>query len=78
MIPSLEILHNDQLIINNRHELIGRIFYMLEKSLNQTEEVEQKTYIHQLCTTALLNLYTQLKPGLFSIGKENFHNFLCI
>ncbi|CAF4599116.1 unnamed protein product, partial [Rotaria sp. Silwood2] len=62
LIPSLEILHNDQLLINNRHELIRPIFRMLEKSLNETNEFEQKTYIHQLCTTALLNLYTQLKP----------------
>ena len=36
---------------------------MLEKSFNQTEQFEQKTYIHQLCTTALLNVYTKLKTG---------------
>ncbi|CAF3430204.1 unnamed protein product [Rotaria sp. Silwood1] len=71
LIPSLEILHNDQLLINNRHELIRPLFLMLEKSLNQTNEFEQKTYIHQLCTTALLNLYTQLKsdecnPDIFN------------
>ncbi|CAF2088985.1 unnamed protein product [Rotaria magnacalcarata] len=71
LIASLELLHNDQLLITNRHELIRPLFVMLEKSLNQTEEFEQKTYIHQLCSTALLNLYTQLKsdecnPDIFN------------
>ncbi|CAF4430074.1 unnamed protein product, partial [Adineta steineri] len=51
------------LLINHRHELIRPLFLILEKSLNQTIDFEQKTYIDQLCTTALLNLYTQLKPA---------------
>ncbi|CAF0784428.1 unnamed protein product [Adineta steineri] len=63
LLPSLELLHNDQLLINHRHELIRPLFLILEKSLNQTIDFEQKTYIDQLCTTALLNLYTQLKPA---------------
>lgn len=63
LLPSLELLHNDQLLINHRHELIRPLFLILEKSLNQTPDFEQKTYIHQLCTTALLNLYTHLKPS---------------
>lgn len=65
LLPSLELLHDDQLIIEQRQELIRPLFLILEKSLNQTTDFEQKTYIHQLCTTALLNLYTQLKAGRF-------------
>lgn len=64
LIPSLELLHNEQLIVNHRSELIRPLFHIIEKSLNQTEEFEQKTYIQQLCTTALLNVYTKLKSGL--------------
>lgn len=70
LLPSLELLHNDQLKINQRQELIRPLFRILEKSLNQTDEFEQKTYIQQLCTTALLNLYTQLKPGFYSNKKK--------
>ena len=81
LLPSLELLHNDQLKIDNRQELIRPIFHILEKSLNQTEDFEQKTYIHQLCTTALINIYTQLKPGFYLIkfflffGKFIFEYF---
>jgi hypothetical protein len=70
LLPSLELLHNDQLILNHRQELIRPLFQMLEKSLNQIEEFEQKTYIHQLCTTALLNVYTKLKPGFYILKKK--------
>ncbi|CAF1260717.1 unnamed protein product [Adineta ricciae] len=71
LLPSLELLHDDQLIIEQRQDLIRPLFLILEKSLNQTTDFEQKTYIHQLCTTALLNLYTQLKadecnPDIFN------------
>ncbi len=75
-LPSLELLHNDQLIIHHRHELIRPIFLILEKSFNQTTEFEQKTYIHQLCTTALLNLYTQLKPGFIEQDFFSFNLFV--
>ena len=63
LLPSLELLHNEQLIIVKRQELIRPLFQILEKSLNQAAESDQKTYIHQLCTTALLNIYTQSKSG---------------
>ena len=62
--PSLELLHNEQLIVNHRSELIRPLFHIIEKSLSQNEEFEQKTYIQQLCTTALFNVYTRLKSGL--------------
>lgn len=70
LLPSLELLHNEQLILNHRQELIRPLFHILEKSLNQTEEFEQKTYIHQLCTTALLNVYTKLKSGIYIMKKN--------
>lgn len=72
LIPSLELLHNEQLIVNHRSELIRPLFHIIEKSLNQNEEFEQKTYIQQLCTTALFNVYTKLKSGL--IIPENSLN----
>ena len=77
LLPSLEILHNDQLILNHRQELIRPLFQILEKSLNQTEEFEQKTYIHQLCTTALLNVYTKLKSGYFYLSKTSNFESMC-
>ena len=67
LLPSLEFLHNDQLLIDYRHELIHSLFLIIEKSLNEKNEFEQKTYIHQLCVTVLLNVYTQLKSGLILI-----------
>ncbi len=72
LLPSLELLHNEQLILNHRQELIRPLFHILEKSLNQTEEFEQKTYIHQLCTTALLNVYTKLKSGIYITKKKSW------
>jgi hypothetical protein len=76
LLPSLELLHNEQLSISNRHELIRPIFLILEKSLNQPNEFEHKTYIHQLCSTALFNLYTKLKPGFIQNIKFHFIYYL--
>ena len=58
-----EQLHKDQLWIAHRHELTRLLFLIREKSFNLIGEFEQTTYVHQLCTTALFNLYTALKTG---------------
>ena len=80
LVPSLELLHNEQLLVNHRSELIRPLFQIMEKSLNQTEDFEQKTYIQQLCTTALLNVYAKLKSGSTRVMIEPnppivFHSF---
>ena len=73
VLPSLELFHHDRLIINHQEDLIRPLFSILEKSLAQeNEEFEQKTYVQQLAITALLNLYTQLKPGSSSSILRSF------
>lgn len=70
LLPSLELLHNEQLKINRQSELIRSLFQILEKSVQQGEEFKEKVYIEQLCTTALLNLYNRLKSGTNSYSDE--------
>lgn len=75
LLPSLELLHNDQLKINRQSELIRSLFQILEKSVQQANQFEEKIYIEQLCTTALLNLYNQFKSGTNKSEnkKTSFH-----
>ena len=73
ILPSLELFHHDRLAVDHQADLIRPLFSILEKSLAQeNDEFEQKTYVQQLAITALLNLYTQLKPGFSSSTFDHF------
>ncbi|CAF0748543.1 unnamed protein product [Didymodactylos carnosus] len=75
LIPSLELLHIDNFHVQNRHELIRPLFTILEKSINE-DNSEQNTYIRQLCTTGLLDVYNRLQPNKYN--QDSFQSEMII